>query len=157
MKLIKLDPSFYADHTHLVQALDNHDGVWDAGKIRGYGIVIITINSLKFGIPLRTNIKHSAAYITVRNNQANAISIGKGLDFSKALLITNSSYISSEIYKIPNAEHLKLKEKQHYITKLFDKYVNKYIAAAKAQDANILNSNEYRHSTLQNYHVELGI
>lgn len=157
MQLIKLDPSFYPAHTHLIQALDNHNGVWDAGKIRGYGVVVITINNLTFAIPLRTNINHTAAYITVRNKQANASSIGKGLDFSKSLLITNTSYLSSEKYKIPPAEHQKLLSKQHHITQLFEKYVSRYIAAKEANDTNILNSNEYRHTTLQNYHAELGI
>ena len=157
MQLIKLDPSFYADHTHLVQALDNHNGVWDAGKVRGYGIVVITINKLTFGIPLRTNITHSAAYLTVRNINPNTKIKGKGLDFSKALLIKNPSYISSEIYKIPVVEHKKLLSKQHHITQLFDKYLTRYIDAVRKKDIHILNSNEYRHTTLQNYHVELGI
>ena len=140
MQLIKLDPSFYADHTHLVQALDNHNGVWDAGKVRGYGIVVITINKLTFGIPLRTNITHSAAYLTVRNINPNTKIKGKGLDFSKALV-----------------EHKKLLSKQHHITQLFDKYLTRYIDAVRKKDIHILNSNEYRHTTLQNYHVELGI
>ena len=107
MQLIKLDPSFYADHTHLVQALDNHNGVWDAGKVRGYGIVVITINKLTFGIPLRTNITHSAAYLTVRNINPNTKIKGKGLDFSKALLIKNPSlfhlkYIKYRLWNTKN-------------------------------------------------------
>lgn len=157
MQLIKLDPSFYADNTHLVQALDNRNGSWQSGKIRGYGIVVLTINGLKFGIPLRTNIAHHAAYFTVRNKQQNSFSIGKGLDFSKALLIVKSSYISTETYKIPQNEHLKLISKQHHITQLFESYVIRYISAIRKSDQNILNSMEYRHTTLQNYHTELGI
>lgn len=158
MQLIKLDPSFYQDHTHLVQALDSHGGTWQPGKTRGYGIVLISIGNLTFGIPLRSNIQHKAAYLTARNSPAgNGPPYGKGLDFSKALLISNPSYISTEIFKIPPDEHKKLASKQAYITNAFEKYVNRYINAISRCDKNILNSKEYRHTTLQNYHVELGI
>ncbi|MEN9868569.1 MAG: hypothetical protein RL748_4159 [Pseudomonadota bacterium] len=146
MQLIKLDPSFHQDHTHLVQALDNHGGTWQPGKTRGYGIVLISIGNLTFGIPLRSNIQHKAAYLTARNSPAgNGPPYGKGLDFSKALLISNPSYISTEIFKIPPDEHKKLASKQAYIY------------AISRCDKNILNSNEYRHTTLQNYHIALGI
>jgi protein AbiQ len=65
MQLKKLDQSFYKDNTHLTQALDNVDGNWVSGKVRGYGVVVINLNGLTFAIPLRSNIKHKAAYITV--------------------------------------------------------------------------------------------
>lgn len=159
MQLVKLDPAFYTDHTHLVQVLDNVGGVWTAGKTRGYGIVLISINNLTFGIPLRSNIKHKAAYLTIQNpppvNPGD--SHGKGLDFSKALLISSNRYISSETFKIPPTEHARIKSKQHHITNLFEKYVTKYIRAVNKNDIHILNSIEYRHTTLQNYHAELGI
>jgi protein AbiQ len=146
MQLIKIDPTFYVDHAHLVQALDNHGGAWQAGKTRGYGI------------PIRSNISHKAAYLTVRNlSSGNGLPYGKGLDFSKALFIPNSSYISAEVFKIPPKEHQKLVSKQLYIANIFEKYVEKYINAVSKADKNILNSNEYRHTTLQNYHTELGI
>ncbi len=158
MQLVKLDPSFYLDHTHLVQALDNHGGAWQNGKSRGYGIVLISINKLTFGIPLRSNIQHKAAYMTVRNpSSAKGTSYGKGLDFSKALLIPNSSYISTEKFKIPPEEHKKLQSKKYYIEATFNKYVCRYVNAVANSDTNILNSAEYRYTTLQNYHSELGI
>lgn len=153
MQLKKLDQSFYVDNAHLVQALDNINGQWIQGKTRGYGIVVITINHLTFGIPLRTNIRHTASYPTVGKHGSQH----KGLDFSKALLISDMHHISSEIFKIPTQERNKLNNKEYYITKKFEKYVAYYIKAVKSSDKNILQSEQYRFTTLQNYHIELGL
>jgi protein AbiQ len=154
MKLKKLDNSFYSANTHLKQALDNINGSWDAGKIRGYGVVVIEVNELTFAIPLRSNITHSASYITA-NNQNRGIK--KGLDFSKALLIHSPTYISNEQYGIDKDEYKKLQNKERHITHKFGKYVEKYIKATKNSDGNILRSPEYIYTTLQNYHCELGL
>jgi protein AbiQ len=155
VKLVKLDNSFYKDNAHLKEALDNHGGNWTSSKVRGYGIVVIKINNLTFAIPLRSNIRHKASYIVKRNTGQGGF--GKGLDYSKALLITNRSYIlSNEPFMIPPDEHKRLSNKGAYIRSSFEKYVYKYIAAVKKNDQNILRSNLYRYSTLQNYHRELG-
>lgn len=58
----KLTRDFYNENTHLVEALDSFNGNWQKGKTRGYGVVIIS--SLTFAIPLRSNIKHSAAHLS---------------------------------------------------------------------------------------------
>ncbi|MEY4589630.1 MAG: hypothetical protein RL497_1706 [Pseudomonadota bacterium] len=155
MHLKKLTPSFYKENTHLQQALDNTNGSWERGKIRGYGVVIIKLGDLMFAIPLRSNIKHGAAYITVKSNAKGAK--GKGLDFSKALLITQDNFLSEIPFKIPPEEHKKLQNKEHFITEKFEKYVDKYVLAVRKADQNILNSTEYRFTTLINYHLELGI
>lgn len=114
MQLKKLDNSFYVENAHLKEALDNHNGNWAQGKVRGYGIVIISIGNLSFAIPLRSNIKHKSAYITVKSSQKGIE--GKGLDFTKALLISNKKYISNLPFKISANEHKKLADKEHYIT-----------------------------------------
>lgn len=156
MLLRKLDPTFYTENAHLKEALDNHHGNWERGKTRGYGIAVITITKdLKFAIPLRTNIKHSASYITVKQNRH--ASHGKGLDFSKALLIEQPSYVSSEVFKIPSEEFKILRSKSRFITLTFEKYVNRYVGAVNSNDNNILASEEYRFCTLINYHPQLGL
>jgi len=154
MHLKKLTPSFYSNNTHLIQALDLKNGVWIRGKERGYGIVVIEINNLMFGIPLRSNIKHKAAYLTKRRNHGET---NKGLDFSKAVLLEYRFYVSDFDFKIPPNEHSKLIGKEVFITNRFKKYVDKYISAVKNSDSNILNSKEYRYTTLQNYHNNLDI
>lgn len=150
MHLKKLDNSFYTDNAHLKEALDNYNGRWESGKVRGYGVVVISINNLTFAIPLRSNIRHSASYITLRNKSS-------GLDFSKALLISDEKYISDIPFKIDYNQHKNLVNKEHYITQKFEHYVSRYIFAIKKEDENILSSSEYRYSTLVNYHQELGI
>jgi protein AbiQ len=155
MQLRKLDNAFFIENSHLVQALDNHNGNWQTNKVRGYGIVVINYKGLTFAIPLRSNIKHKAAYITVRSTTPSIK--GKGLDYSKALFISEERYISSDIFQIPPAEHKKLLNKEHHITAQFTKYIEHYVKAVNKSDNNILQSNEYRYTTLQNYHVELGL
>ena len=155
MQLKKLDNSFYINNTHLREVLDNHNGDWTQGKVRGYGVVIISINNLSFAIPLRSKIKHKSSYITVRSHQKGLE--GKGLDFTKAILITEQKYISHLLFKISKDEYQKLTNKEHHITRKFEKYVSKYIVAIQNSDHNILQSSNYRFSTLCNYHVELGL
>jgi protein AbiQ len=155
MQLKKLDQSFYTDNTHLTEVLDNFNGNWQNGKIRGYGVVIINLNGLTFAIPLRSNIKHHAAYITVKSSIQGVK--GKGLDYSKAVLISQASYVSNSLFKISPGEHKKLKNKEVFITNRFEKYVEHYIKAVQASDQNILQSAEYRYTTLKNYHSELGV
>jgi protein AbiQ len=113
MHLKKLTPSFYSNNTHLIQALDLKNGVWIRGKERGYGIVVIEINNLMFGIPLRSNIKHKAAYLTKRRNHGET---NKGLDFSKAVLLEYRFYVSDFDFKIPPNEHSKLIGKEVFFS-----------------------------------------
>ena len=154
MQLEKLDLSFYDANTNLVEALDNVYGHGIEGKTRGYGVVIINFKNLTFAILLRSHINHNAAYLTVNNENKG---IRKGLDFSKALLIRDNHYISNERYKIPVEEHKKLQGKAHFIINKFEKYVEKYINAVSKSDKNILHSQEYRFTTLKNYHSEFDL
>jgi len=155
MKIIKLDESFYNENNNLQEALDLIQNNWIENKTRGFGLVIININELTFAIPLRSNIKHKASFVTKKSHVGN--SLGKGLDYSKALLITKSSYIlTEEPFLIPTDEYISINNKENYIIKSFEKYVSKYISAVKNNDTNILNSKIYRFTTLKNYHKELG-
>ncbi len=156
MKLTVLDQSFYDENTHLIQALDNINGTWIERKTRGYGVVIISINTLTFAIPIRSNINHKAAYFTIKPV---GNSKGKGLDFSKAVLITKPSYLTKESFEISKFEHDKLKGKstEYNITTKFEKYVERYIEAVKNNKKALLSCDKYRFSTLVNYHDALGI
>ncbi len=146
MLIQKLEDAFFDENKHLVEVLDKKNGVWDEEKKRGYGIVLISLDNLRFGIPLRSHIAHRACFTT---------SGTKGLDYSKSVLLLKDEYISASPFKIPEPEYVKIKDRTVFIGKQFSKYVDRYIYAVGKDDQNILR--HYRFSTLQNYHAELGI
>lgn len=147
MELKKLEELFYTENTHLVEVLDKSSaGQWTTNKTRGYGIVICSYKELRFGIPLRSNIKHRSAFLTNEN---------KGLDFSKCVLLLKDEYISVDPFLIPQDEHNLILSKSHHIKQRFSKYVEHYVHGHKKTDENILR--DYKFSTLVNYHVELGL
>lgn len=153
MLIKKLEDLFFQENKHLVEVLDKEKGAWVSSlvKQRGYGIVLIELkelNGLKFGIPLRSNIRHRECFKTTEDEN-------KGLDYSKAVLLTKDSYIASEPFMIPPEEYIKVKDREHHITQMFTKYVEKYISGVMKGDQNVLR--RYQFSTLQNYHAELGI
>nr|WP_277717631.1 hypothetical protein [Priestia flexa]WEZ10416.1 hypothetical protein P5663_21065 [Priestia flexa] len=76
------------------------------------------------------------------------------LQYSKAIIITEERFISSDVFFIPNHEFMKIVKAENHIIKSFEKYVNKYVKAVLAQDHNVLR--QYNFSTLKNYHNELG-
>lgn len=116
-------------------------------KDRPHAIVLIEVNGLRFAIPLRTNLNHKHGFKTVNTG---------GLDYSKALLVFDDSDISRDI-KLKSADEFKaINEREEKIVRDFTKYVNKYVAAVKKPDANII-KREYKYSTLVNYHEHLGV
>lgn len=149
MELRKLEELFYQENAHLVEVMDkNAAGKWSDNKTRGYGIVVIEAGGLKFGIPLRSGIRHDQAFMTAPGTD-------KGLDYSKAVLLLKDEYISGIAFKIPDVEFVRIKEKSHRITVEFSKYVERYKKGIATADRNILRG--YKYSTLQNYHKELGV
>lgn len=159
MDLNKLDNSFYIDNTNLTHALDfdSNTNSWTGSKVRGHGVVTIQLNGLTFAIPVRSNIKHHASYI-LEVNRADKHIKGMGLDYSKALLIRDAKHISPQHFVL-KSKHAgkKLIGKEKHITKQFEQYVEKYVRSFEKGDHNILRSAEYRYSTLQHYHQELGL
>ena len=159
MELKKLDSSFYTDNPTVKEALDFDMtlGAWSQRKVRGHGVVQISFNNLTFAIPVRSTIKHSASLILEVDRTRHDVK-GMGLDYSKALLIKKESHISSNVFVLKSkSAGKKLVSKENHITSQFTKYVKKYISAIKKSDARVLNSLEYRFTTLINYHKELGI
>lgn len=146
MEIKKLEDAFYSENSHLVEVMDKQGNAWTSDKTRGYGIVVVEIVGLRFGIPLRSNANHKQCY----NFSGN-----KALDYSKAVLLMKDEYISDVPFKIPDEEFLIIQKKSFFITKQFTKYVERYIEAVKQGDDNKLKT--YRFSTLQNYHAELKL
>lgn len=147
MDIRKLNAAFYDENAHLKEVLDNAKGNWVEGKTRGYGIVIINLNNLRFGLPFRSNLREKNGYY---------INKPKGLDFSKSVILHLDKYISDQAFKIPKEEFTKLREEAHIITDRFEKYVTRYVTLQGKGHASAL-KREYTYTTLINYHEELGI
>lgn len=153
MKLRKLDYSFYDENTHLEQTLDG-DG---RNKTRGYGIVVIELmDGMTWGIPLHSNLKNDACFVT-HTEEVEGEERQVGLNYSKALLLTKPSYISGAKFVIPDEQKDCIARSERTISREFEKYVRKYIRAVRTSNARILNSREYRFTTLSNYKMELGL
>jgi protein AbiQ len=151
MKIVKLTDLFYQENRHLIEALDKKGSDWDrytgiATKERGYGMALLPISNLEFGIPLRKNISHKFCFITKEC---------RGLDYSKAVLIQKPDYISPDPFIIPQDEFLTIEGREKHIIESFEKYVELYIEAVSKNDPNRLK--KYNFSTLQNYRKELQI
>ncbi|WP_273866253.1 type III toxin-antitoxin system TenpIN family toxin [Serratia ureilytica] len=159
MELKKLDSSFYQQNPVVLEALDFdvRTNSWLGGdKIRGHGIIQIQLHDLTFAIPVRSHIRHDDCHIIERDTGRNDIR-GMGLDYSKAMLITDQSYVSDEVFLLRNKKAAKdLLSKEAHVTKQFSRYVDRYVEAVKKNDSNILRR-DYRFTTLINYHVELGL
>jgi protein AbiQ len=78
----------------------------------------------------------------------------KGLDYSKAVLISNPAHVS-EAFKIPAEQYVMIADRAAFIAERFEKYVKRYMLGVQKGDANILR--RYTFSTLQNYHAALKI
>lgn len=146
MRIVKLSDTFFEENSHLLEVMDKTDKGWELKKKRGYGIVIIHYNQLTFGIPLRSHLMHKSGFKTSEN---------KGLDYTKAELLNKAQYITNISFIIPNNEYLKIQEKSFHIRHQFEKYIQKYIKGKMRGDINIIN--QYKYSTLVNYHKELGV
>ena len=75
IQLRTLTDQFYADNKGLQEALEGSND----GKVRGYGIVVIDLNGLVFGIPLRSHLNHKFGFVSERSE-----GVKKGLDYTKA-------------------------------------------------------------------------
>ena len=87
MKLVILSDRFYEKYNNCPELLEKKD--------RPYYCVALEVDGRTFAIPLRHHIKHPFCFHTVGN---------AGLDFSKAVTITDPSYIADGIPWIDSRE-----------------------------------------------------
>lgn len=167
----ELTHEFYESHTHLVEALDKNKqtSVFDEDKHRGYGVLLTEVEGYKFAIPVRSKMKinHRSNY-TSRTYEEDEIDhktgkkTGKkikfrhGLDYSKAVIITEDRFISKTPFFLANKDdYVNITQNlEKIIIPQFKKYVQRYIYAVRNDDKNILK--KYCFSTLQNYNQQLG-
>lgn len=81
----------------------------------------------------------------------------KGIDFSKAIIINDiKKYTQVSQKNIPQYQHNLIKKDAAIISRRFEKYVDEYCKRVSNNDVNFI-KRVGRYSSLQNYHVELGI
>ncbi len=139
MKLITLSPYFYSKYSNCSEILTK--------PTRPYVCLAIRIDGVTFAIPFRHHILHKWAYITY--GQA-------GLDYSKAVVISDRQFIGSSSPQIEQREFNALKGKEALISNGMKKYLTVYKKAVKYP-----NNHHYDFirscSSLQYFHSELHI
>ncbi|HCE4715386.1 MULTISPECIES: type III toxin-antitoxin system TenpIN family toxin [Vibrio harveyi group] len=123
-------------------------------KNRGYGIVSITIDTLTYAIPLRSNMNHRNGFKTIPIKRGGKL-IWNGLDYSKALVVQQAD-IESEAFKLrAQKEFDKIQANKDKIKLEFEAYVRAYIECV-AKGTSTTDA-RFKFTTLQYFHAELGI
>lgn len=141
MQYIFLSDEFYAHY----DAIKCPELLHKAG--RPYVMLLVQIDNCTFAIPFRSHLRHKYGFITDK-------ATGSGLDFSKAVVITSSTYI-----KVPRKISVKANENTLIVTQKaliiqrFKSYLNLY-------KRNVEKDVYKRHpnlTALQYFHKELGL
>jgi protein AbiQ len=143
MQFYKLSPAFYAKYKDCTEILIKQQ--------RPYYVLLLEINTVRYAIPLRSHIKHADAFIADGKES--------GLDFSKAVIITDENDILPAPVTIRQNEFHFLKQHENVIKLRFSAYVARYkkqiIHHIKNQQSPLPLFCTY--STLQYFHQELGL
>lgn len=146
-KLNYLSPLFYQKYSR-----DKYPEI-ENKENRPYMVLLVKVDCNTFAIPFRTNIKHNNCY-KFQNSTRKTDSI-TGLDYSKAVIVNDSSYIG-EAARVNDAEYTELDANYYNIIKRFTTYVRGYVKYA-SKTLNEYQKLNYRYTTLQYFHKELGI
>ncbi len=148
LELKYLSTKFYTQHAPTLKERLLKD-------TRPYCVLLIEIKGLKFALPLRSNLpKREGVGIKTIENPNNKGRF-KGIDFSKAILITDDSLLKPDMVQLKDKQELlNIQGNQKRIVREFKKYVSGYITAMKN---NKTLDSKYEFTTLQNYHIELKI
>lgn len=131
MQLKILSEKFYTTYANCPELLKK--------KNRPYACLAVELDGLLFAIPFRHHIRHQYAFYTVGE---------AGLDYSKAVIISNLSYLSADKPTIDSKEFSILKRNENKIRYDFSKYIRLYRKATKHRD-NPRNISILKYSTLQ--------
>ena len=120
---------------------------------RPYIVLVITIGSNTFALPLRTNIRHSYCYKFKRTGRNT--SSASGIDFTKAVIVNDANLIGATV-TMDNLEYLELVQNFQKIIKNFEKFVNDYISFCKNGGGKFAYK-KYQFTTLKYFKSELGL
>lgn len=142
IKYVFLTSKFYDTYKNCPQIEQKQD--------RPYVQFLLKIDELNFALPFRSNIPHEFAFWTDKANRC-------GIDYSKAVIITEDSYIDDTTRpQIRQNEHVAILGNEHIIKKEFIQYLKTYKKALKKQDVN-RNKVICQFSALQYFHDEMKL
>lgn len=149
---IKTIKDSYFDDNNLVECLENKE------EKRPYLYFLVTHNGNNFYIPFRSTLNERGNLNSIINVIAYDVSYSKRpyakLDYSKMLIINDSSYIKDDAV-IDSVQYTLVKNNIVDIEKQAINYINGYVKAFNKR--RIQRDNKYKFSTLVNYHKELGL
>lgn len=131
MLLKILSENFYSTYANCTELLKK--------KNRPYACLTLEVDGLLFAIPFRHHIRHTYAFHTIGE---------AGLDFTKAVVISDPNYLSADTPTIDGKEFAVLKRNENKIRYDFCKYIRQYRRAMKHRD-NPRNANILKYSSLQ--------
>lgn len=139
MNLITLSPYFYSKYAGCKEILTK--------PTRPYVCLSVMIDGVQFAIPFRHHITHKWAFTTYG---------AAGLDYSKAVVISDKRFIGAGTPKIEQAEFDALKGRDAMITNGMRKFLAAYRKATSYPDNHHYDSIR-KCSALQYFHKELHI
>lgn len=122
MDLKFLSKKYYTEYTNEIYPQ------LELKSTRPYAHVKINAYGYDFYLPLRSNIAHPHAFFTDKKNKC-------GVDYSKAVIITDTSYVDNtkKVFLRDN-EFKRLKGKDYKIKKGFEEYVALYKRAKNGEE-----------------------
>ncbi|MBR7928281.1 hypothetical protein KBI51_08910 [Aerococcaceae bacterium zg-ZUI334] len=137
----------------LKQAMDyNYTTKQIMNKNRGFVNVLVAIDGVHFVIPLRSNMpKNYQLKYKLRDSKNKGYV--EGLDFGKALILENDSYIVSNHFKMRQIEdYFNLMDNAQYIISKFRKHIVDFNQAVENSDVNKLTDPmRFKFCTFVNY------
>lgn len=131
MKIKILSKKFYNTYSDCSEILKK--------ETRPYACLTIEIDGVLFAIPFRHHIKHTYSFHTIGE---------AGLDYTKAVIISDDDYLTDENPTIESKEFAIIKKNEQKIKYGLKKYVNQYKRAMKHRD-NPRSKNILQYSSLQ--------
>lgn len=109
MRLIRLSQKFYDEYSECEEILRKPS--------RPYVCVTLSVDGVLFAVPFRHHITHQYSFITYDEY---------GLDYSKAVVVPDSSYISKDRPQIEQKEYNIIKKNEEKIKTELSKYIKLY-------------------------------
>lgn len=131
MKLALLSDKFYTEYSGCPEILIK--------RTRPYACLTIEVDGVLFAIPFRHHILHKYAFITYEDC---------GLDYTKAVVIKDKSYLSKDTPTVDRKEWDAVRRGESKIIFGFKSYLNQYKRAVRHKD-NPRSANILKYSSLQ--------